>query len=157
MRQFGYLIVQIPKKRTSLSAPGWYRHENPLLSFVDAIYVCRRALDDDSAEIFSDILGGPEQRLSTHLHATLIAGLAIISVTGGLLNIEHLAQAILDAGPQPGQPIPHPTSNSWQVLNRIKCPCASRVTHDPHTPVAAAKATGISIWKERAEETITRV
>jgi hypothetical protein len=79
VRESGLLLVQIPQKRTELSIPGWYNSEDPLISFIDSINVCRKASASEVEETFADVLGGLEQRLSTQLRATLITGLSIIS------------------------------------------------------------------------------
>jgi Heterokaryon incompatibility protein (HET) len=152
------LCVQIPQKRTKLSVPGWYMNENPLLRFIDAVYVCRRSTPDHlDKDLFSDVLGGTEERLEIHLHAILIAGLCILSVTEGPQLIEKLVNAILDLKADPSR---HPVSiippTEWQILNRIKCDCNSPLPHRPLTPVAAAKAVGIQVWRNSEHETVTR-
>jgi hypothetical protein len=157
IREPGRLILQIPKQKSHLSVPGWYRNGNDLLSFIDAVYLCRRASPMVGPDAFSDVLGWPEQKLTIPLHATLIAGLSIISIVGGHQNVDQLVNAVLAAGSETLPTLPDSTSNDWQVLNRMKCPCQSEFTHGPLTPVAAAKAIGLDVWRQREEELVTRV
>lgn len=156
IRQPGLLVVQIPQKRTKFSIPGWYNHDNALLCFIDAIYVCRSASDDVDYNAFSVVIGGQEQRLSIHLHATLIAALAVVSIIGGQ-NVNHIVEAILNARPDPGRPLPLSSEEDWQVRSRIRCPCEHKFTHGALTPVAAAKSIGIAVWREREAGHTTRV
>jgi hypothetical protein len=158
VRQPGLLIVQAPYESTNLSAANWSESSNVLLRFINAVYVCRMASKSfvQPGE-FSDVLGGPEERLSTHLHATLIAGLSIISIVGGHQHIQRLVEAILGGELEPRQKSTGTTQDSWRILSRIKCPCESKYEHGPLTPLAAAKAAGLDIWKERDEEIVARV
>ncbi|CAO3659485.1 unnamed protein product [Umbelopsis ramanniana] len=152
------LIVQVPQKRTELSVPGWYMNKNPVLRFIDAVYACRRSIPDHhDTDLYSDVLGGMEKRLAVNLHATLIAGIFIVSVAEEPQRIEKLVNAILglkvDLNRDQVSSIP-PTD--WQILNRIRCGCESQFPHRPLTPVAAAKAVGIPIWRNLERETVTR-
>ncbi|CAO3686913.1 unnamed protein product [Umbelopsis vinacea] len=158
IREPGLLLVQIPQKRTELSISQWHNNEDPLLSFIDSINVCRKAsCSVVSEEAFADILGGSEQRLSPQLRATLIAGLSIISITGGHQNVADLVNAILLAAPNSFKSISDSTSENNQVLNGTKCLCESTFTHRPLSPIAAAKAVGFSIWKDQEMGLVTRV
>lgn len=157
IREPGRLILQIPKQKSHLSVPGWYRNGNDLLSFIDAVYLCRRASPLVGPDAFSDVLGWPEQKLSISLHATLIAGLSIISIVGGHQNVDQFVKAVLAAGSESVPTLPDSTSNDWQVLNRMKCPCQSEFTYGALTPIAAAKAIGLDVWRQREEELVTRV
>jgi hypothetical protein len=157
-REPGLLFVQIPQKRTELSIQGWHNNEDPLLSFIDSINVCRKAsFSVVSEEAFADILGGSEQRLSPQLRATLIAGLSIISINGGHQNVADLVNAILLAVPNSFESISDSTSENNQVLNGTKCLCESTFAHLPLSPIAAAKAIGFSIWKDQEMGLVARV
>jgi hypothetical protein len=157
-REPGLLFVQIPQKRTELSIQGWHNNEDPLLSFIDSINVCRKAsFSVVSEEAFADILGGSEQRLSPQLRATLIAGLSIISINGGHQNVADLVNAILLAVPNSFESISDSTSENNQVLNGTKCLCESTFAHRPLSPIAAAKAIGFSIWKDQEMGLVARV
>lgn len=158
VHQPSLLVVQIPKKHTELSVPGWYMNKNPVLRFIDAVYACRRSIPDHlDTDLYSDVLGGMEKRLAVDLHATLIAGICILSLAEGPQRIEILVDAILglkvDLNRDQVSSIP-PTD--WQILNRIKCGCDSPFPHRPLTPVAAAKAVGIQIWRNSERDTVTR-
>ncbi|KAI8577244.1 hypothetical protein K450DRAFT_178108, partial [Umbelopsis ramanniana AG] len=48
-------------------------------------------------------------------------------------------------------------SLDWQVLNRIKCECSSDFLHRPLSPVGAAKAVGITVWKNHDQENEERL
>jgi hypothetical protein len=157
IREPGLLLVQIPQKQTALSIPVWYKSGNPLLSFVDSINVCRRESSGVVQEAFADILGGSEQRLSPQLRATLIAGLSIISITGGHQNVADLVNAILLAAPNIFESISDSTSENYQVLNGTKCLCESNFIHRPLSPIAAAKAIGFSVWKVQETGFVPRV
>lgn len=158
VRDTGVLIVQAPYKRTDASIPGWYLSNNTILSFIDAVHVCRQASKHVKPGEYSEILGGPEERLSSQLHATLISALSILSIVGGSQLIQQLVNAILGIDLNSFQPLPDTGSKKdWQGLSRIKCLCESQFTHGPLTPVGAAKAIGIDVWKEREEQIITRV
>ncbi|CAO3674821.1 unnamed protein product [Umbelopsis ramanniana] len=159
IREKGRLIVQAPSKRTSLSIPGWYKSSNSYLRFIDAVYTCRRSCLCISQEAFSDVLGGSEQKLAADLHATLIAGLGILSVAGGDGLVEKLVMAIRGVKLHPIQSLSPPNSlrNDWQVRNVRHCPCGTDSIHRPLSPVAAAKAVGIDIWRERSDDIVNRV
>ena len=159
IRETGRLIVQAPSKRTSLSIPAWYKSRNPYLRFIDAVYTCRRSCLRLSQEAFSDVLGGSEQKLAADLHATLIAGLSILSVAGGEGLIEKLVMAIRGVKPAPIQNVSPLNSvrNHWQVRNLRHCPCGTDSIHRPLSPVAAAKAVGIDICRERSDDIVNRV
>jgi hypothetical protein len=60
IREPRLLMVEIPQKRTKLSVQEWYDSKNPLLRFIDSIYVCRKASNLVDQESFSDILDGYE-------------------------------------------------------------------------------------------------
>jgi Heterokaryon incompatibility protein (HET) len=159
IREPGLLIVQIPQKNTSLSVPTWYKSTNSYLRFIDSVYVCRVSCLQLSQETFSDVLGGSEQKLAKNLHAILIASLSILSIAGGAGLVEKLVMAIRDAKLDPIQ-IALPCSNvftDWQIGNRCQCPCNPDSTHRPLSPIAAAKAVGIDIWRERQEYFVNRV
>jgi hypothetical protein len=53
IREPGLLVMQIPQNKTE-SIPGWYKSENPLLSFVDSINVCRM----ESSGVLQEALRG---------------------------------------------------------------------------------------------------
>ncbi|KAI8581470.1 hypothetical protein K450DRAFT_231465 [Umbelopsis ramanniana AG] len=158
VREPGRLIVHIPPKNSILSIPEWHRNSHPILCFIDAVYVCRRWSSRLHQDAFSDVLGGSESKLTTHLRAMLIAGLSVLSIASGHQLVDKLVQAILADKPEPiknSVPVAIPTD--WQVLNRIKCGCSSKFFHRPLSAVAAAKAVGIDIWMDRPMETVTRV
>jgi hypothetical protein len=158
IREPGLLFVQIPQKRTVLSVPQWHSNENPLLVFINSINVCRKASRSVvSKEAFADILGGSEQRLSPQLLATLIAGLSIISITGGNQNVADLVNAILLAASTSIESKYGSTSNDWQGLDGIKCLCGSTCTHRPLSPIAAAKAIGFNMWESQEKGLVPRV
>jgi hypothetical protein len=128
------------------------------LRFIDAVYVCRKSSTYLNQEAFSDILGGSEQKLASDLHATLIASLSILCIAGcdGLVDI--LVMAILGVKFEPMQDAPpNATYEDWQIGNRRKCRCKSDSVHRPLSPVAAAKAVGINIWRERHKQIVTRI
>ncbi|CAO3674717.1 unnamed protein product [Umbelopsis ramanniana] len=160
VRETGILIVQAPSKRSSLSIPAWYQSSNPYLRFIDAVYTCRRScLRHLRQEAFSDVLGGSEQKLAVDLHATLIAGLSILSIAGGDGLVEKLVMAIRGVKLDPIQNVSPPNSlrNDWQVRNLRHCSCGTESIHRPLSPVAAAKAVGVDIWRERSDDTVNRV
>jgi hypothetical protein len=159
VRESGCILVQIPSKETKFSIPGWYNNPDQLLRFIDAVYVCRRSSSHRlDQEAFSEILGESEPRLAIKLHALLIAGLSILSIVGGYGLIESLVSAVLgvkmDQVPLFEQ---HGLPCDWQILNRRNCGCQSASMHRPLSPVAAAKAAGFDIWRERQEELVSRV
>ncbi|GAB5591849.1 hypothetical protein Unana1_06749 [Umbelopsis nana] len=158
IREPGFLIVQIPQKRTILSVPGWFDHDNALLRFMDAIYVCRKVSDGIDQDAFSEVLGVHEQRLSTQLHATLVAALCIASMVGGPHIVHRMVDVVLKSGPDYALSAPAWPWKDWQTLNRVRCPCEFDITHGPLTPVAAAKAIaiGINVWKERKSRILPR-
>jgi hypothetical protein len=157
IREPGLLLVEIPKKRTKFSIPGWHNNENAVLSFIDSMYVCRQASSSVEQEAFADVLGESEERLSPQLHATLIAGLSIISMTGGNQNLTDLIDAILFAAENSFESLLHSESGDLQVLSGNQCFCQSTCTHRPRSPVAAAKAIVFSIWKGQESALVTRV
>ncbi|KAI9289117.1 ankyrin repeat-containing domain protein [Umbelopsis sp. AD052] len=158
IREQGRLIVQIPSKNTNLSVPEWHRHENPHLGFIEAVYVCRRSSTHHNQEAFADILGGSEQTLKTDLHSILIACLSILSIAGGDGLVEKLVMAILNLESGPIlKPLPSEINTGWCAQNRRQCSCESKSVHRPLSPVAAAKAVGIDIWRERHEHIVKRV
>jgi hypothetical protein len=105
------------------------------------------------------VLGGSEQKLVADLHATLIAGLSILSIAGGDSLLEKLVMAICGVKPAPIQNVSLPNSmrNDWQFRNERHCPCGTESIHRPLSPVAAAKAVGIDIWRERSDDIVNRV
>ncbi|KAI9281373.1 ankyrin repeat-containing domain protein [Umbelopsis sp. AD052] len=158
IREPGRLIVQVPSNYTNLSVPGWHESDHPYLRFVDAVYVCRRSSTWVDQEIFSDVLGGSEQKMATNLHAILIAGLSILSIVGDDSLVEKLVMAILGVPLDPMRnPLPDKTSAQWDVRNRRQCPCDSQLVHRPLSPVAAAKAVGADIWRDRHQYNVNRV
>lgn len=157
IREPGILLVEALQKTTKLSVPGWYENDNHVLRFINSIYVCRMASKAVNSEVFSEVLGSPEDKLYTKVHATLIAGMAIIGIVGGHHNVEKLVKAILDAGPSKGMPLPCSKQDNWQVRDRIKCPCSTGFTHGPLSPVAAVKAIGLYILGRRNEHIVPRV
>ncbi|KAG2180438.1 hypothetical protein INT44_003442 [Umbelopsis vinacea] len=158
IREPGRLIVQIPQIQTSLSIPAWHKNIHPCLRFIDAVYVCRRSSTRLDQEVFSELLGGSEQRLATDLHAILIAGLSILSIAGGDGLVEKLVMAILDIKLDSTTiPPSDDTLADWQVHNRRQCPCNAASFHRPLSPVAAAKAVGIDIWQDRDYQVVNRV
>jgi hypothetical protein len=158
IREQGRIIVQIPSKDTPWSIPEWHDHNHPYIRFIDAIYVCRKSPNRLDEDIFSDILGESEQKLAADLHAILIAGLSILSIAGGSGLVETLVLAVLGEKLDPIQSVsPVVGSNDWQVLNRRRCTCAANAIHRPLSPVAAAKAVGINIWRIQQDEVVTRV
>jgi hypothetical protein len=157
IRQPGRLLVQIPPRNTSLSVPGWCRNQHPVLCFVDAVYVCRMASGLVESEAFSNLLGGSEAKLSRDLHATLLAGLSIVSIVGGGQNVNQLVKAILDTDMHNLQITPEKTPADWQYLKGLKCSCDSEFLHRPLSPIAAAKAIGIDVWRTREKALVTRV
>jgi hypothetical protein len=159
VREPGRLIVEIPPKNTSLSIPTWYGSTNPYLRFLDAVYVCRRSSLRISQETFADVIGGSEQELATNLHAALIAGLSILSIAGGDGLVEKLVMAICEVKMDPiHNMLPHNnTYDDWQILNRFRCSCDPESNHRPLSPIAAAKAVGMNVWRERHSHTVNRV
>jgi Heterokaryon incompatibility protein (HET) len=158
IREPGRLIVQIPTMRTTFSVQPWYNHIHPYLRFIDAVYVCRESSVHVQPGAFSDVLGGLEQTLATDLHAILIAGLSILSVAGGNGLIEKLVMVILGVKLDPIQcASPNDVCDDWQVRNRRWCPCNENGIHRPLSPIAAAKAVGMDIWRIRQVEMVTRV
>jgi hypothetical protein len=158
IREPGRLIVQIPQMKTSLSIAAWHGSMHPYLRFVDAVYVCRRSCTRLGQEVFSDLLGGSEQNLATDLHALLIACFSIISVAGGMGLVEKLVMAILGVKLDPATiPPPNDKTVDWQIRNRRQCICNVESFHRPLSPVAAAKAIGIDIWRNRDKQLVNRV
>jgi Heterokaryon incompatibility protein (HET) len=159
IREPGRLIVQIPPKNTSLSVPTWYKSINPYLRFIDAVYVCRRSSLRLSQEIFADVLGGLEQKIAVDLHAILIAGLSILSIAGGDGLVEKLVMAIRGDKLDPTQNAlqANDVLTDWQIRKRRRCPCSKDSIHRPLSPIAAAKAVGIDIWRERHKHNVNRV
>jgi hypothetical protein len=105
------------------------------------------------------VLGGSEQELAADLHAALIAGLSILSTAGGNGLVEKLVMAIRGVKPVPVQNVslPYSMRNDWQVRNERHCLCGTDSIHRPLSPVAAAKAVGIDIWRERSDDIVNRV
>jgi Heterokaryon incompatibility protein (HET) len=158
IRERGRLIVQILPKNAALSIPGWHRNKHPVLSFIDAVYLCRRWSKRLDQEAFSDVLGGSEDQLETHIHAMLIAGLSVLSIASSHQLVDKLITAILGGNLDPIEDsVSNTTAADWQVLNQIKCGCSSKSVHRPLSAVAAAKAVGFDIWRDRQMETVTRV
>lgn len=157
IREPGMLIVQITKKSRNFGVIEWFDHDNTILRFIDAIYLCRRLSDELDPDAFSEVLGGQEQRLAIKLHATLIAALSIASIVGGAHIVHRVVEAILKCGPDYVPNAPAWPWKDWQVLNRVRCPCESYITHGPLTPVAAAKAIGIGVWREQQKGYMVRV
>jgi hypothetical protein len=155
IRERGRLIVQVPPKKAALSIPGWHRSNDPFLSFIDAVYVCRRWSKRLDQEAFSDVLGGSENQLATHIHAMLIAGLSVLSMANRPQLVDKLVSAVL--GGELDDNVSNVVVPDWQVSNRIRCGCSSESVHRPLSPIAAAKAVGFDIWRKRQGETITRV
>ncbi|KAG2186894.1 hypothetical protein INT44_003121 [Umbelopsis vinacea] len=158
VREPGRLIVHIPPKSAILSIPEWHRNSHPILCFIDAVYVCRGWSSRLHQDAFSDVLGGSETKLTTHLHAMLIAGLSVLSIASGHQLVDQLISAILNHRLEPIEnSVPFAIPSDWQISNRIKCGCSSKFFHRPLSAVAAAKAVGIDIWRDRPMETVTRV
>ncbi|CAO3674639.1 unnamed protein product [Umbelopsis ramanniana] len=161
IREPGLLIVQIPPKNTSLSISTWYKSTNPYLRFIDAVCVCRNSCPrlHLSQEAFSSTLGGSERKLAAELRAVLIAGLSILSIAGGNGLVERLVTAILGAKLEPIQNALQSTNViiDWQVRSRCRCPCDAKSVHRPLSPIAAAKAVGIGIWRQRHSHNVNRV
>lgn len=155
IRERGCLIVQVPPKKAAFSIPGWHLNNDPLLSFIDAVYVCRRWSKRLDQEAFSDVLGGSENRLATHVHAMLIAGLSVLSIATKPQLVDKLVSAVL-GGPL-YESAPNAVVPEWQVSNRNKCGCSAESVHRPLSAIAAAKAVGLDIWRKRQVETVTRV
>lgn len=157
IRESGRLIVQIPAENIASYIPKWRKNTHPYLRFIDAVYACRWSstnIDED----FSDILGGIEETLATDLHAILIAGLSILSIAGGDGLVEKLVTAILGAKlDSPGTISWNGAFSRWQSRNRRQCPCSTDAVHRPVSPVAAAKAVGMAIWRERRKQIVNRV
>jgi hypothetical protein len=141
--------VQIYDQKADLSMPAWYSHANLLLRLINSIYVCRLVSSHIGPEAFSDIFGGQEQRILPCLHATLIASLAIISIVGGNQNAETLVESILWAATESCKSIPEVRTTDLQVVNGKKCACESHSLHKRLTPIAAAKAIGMDVWRKR--------
>jgi hypothetical protein len=95
VREPGRLMVHMPPKHSVLSIPEWHRNSHPILCFIDAVYICRRWSSRLHQDAFSDVLGGLETKLTTHLHAMLIAGLSVLSIASGHHLVEKLINAIL--------------------------------------------------------------
>ncbi|KAI9288283.1 hypothetical protein BC943DRAFT_318139 [Umbelopsis sp. AD052] len=154
IREPGLTIVPRPKQNTHLSIPGWFDHENLLICFINAVCVCRMVSPKVSSQAFSGVLGGLEEKISTPLRGTLIAGLAITSMIGGYNNADLLVKAILSVYSEAVRTSELPTSTDQQVLHRRKCTCGSSHEHRPLSPLAAAKAVGIAVWSARNEKRI---
>jgi hypothetical protein len=158
IREPGRLIVQIPSKKTTLSIPAWHKSDHPYFRFIDAIYVCRQSSSQLDEDVFSDVLGESEKKIARDLHAILIAGLSILSIAGGYGLIEKLVIAILGIKLDPLKfASADDVCDDWQIRNRRHCPCDANDFHRPLSPVAAAKAAGIDIWRIRQSEIVTRV
>ncbi|GAB5590696.1 hypothetical protein Unana1_05596 [Umbelopsis nana] len=93
IRDPGMLIVQITKKSRNFGVIEWFDHDNAILRFIDAIYLCRRLSDELDQDAFSEVLGGQEQRLAIKVHATLIAALSIASIVGGAHIVHRVVEA----------------------------------------------------------------
>jgi hypothetical protein len=158
IREPGRLIVQVPPKETTLSVPAWYNCIHPYIRFIDALYVCRRSSYSLNQEAFADVLGESEQELATDLHSILIAGLSVLSIAGGDGLVEKLVMAILDIQSDPiNYALVNEVNEDWRVLNRRLCVHGEQSVHRPLSPVAAAKAIGIGIWRKRHKKTVTLV
>jgi hypothetical protein len=158
IREPGRLIVQIPAENTASFTPTWRKNTHPYLRFIDAVYACRRSSTNRDEEAFSDILGAIEQTLAADLHAILIAGLSILSTVGGDGLVEKLVTAILAAKQDSSGMISWTgTTAEWQSRNRRQCPCSTDTVHRPLSPVAAAKAVGIDVWRKRHKQIVNRV
>ncbi|CAO3685599.1 unnamed protein product [Umbelopsis ramanniana] len=158
IREPGRLIVKIPPKDASLPAPARTENGHPYLQFIDAVYTCRRASNLLDEEAFADILGGSEISLATDLHAVLIAGLSILSIAGGDGLIEKLVAAILGTDTDIEETsFDNGVYADWKIRNRRQCIYSKTSIHRPLSPVAAAKAVGIDIWRERHKQIVTRV
>ncbi|CAO3692897.1 unnamed protein product [Umbelopsis ramanniana] len=158
IREPGRLIVQITLGKALFSIPAWQKHEHPYLRFIDAVYVCRRLSTRLDQEAFSDVLGGSEKTLATDLHSILIAGLSILSIVGSNGLVDELVKAILDIKLGTDQSLSFDViSMEWLALNRRQCPCGHHDFHRPLSPVAAAKAVGIGIWRQRRKQIANRV
>lgn len=158
IREPGRLIVQIPSKETTLSIPAWHNSDHPYFRFIYAIYVCRQSSLQIDEDVFSDILGESEKKIARDLHAILIAALGILSIAGGVGLLEKLVLAVLRVKVDPKKiASADEVCNNWQIRNRRYCPCHAKDVHRPLSPVAAAKASGIDIWRIRQSELVTRV
>ncbi|KAG2189290.1 hypothetical protein INT44_004432 [Umbelopsis vinacea] len=154
----GRMILQIPSKITPFSVTEWHENTHPYLRFINAVYVCRRSSKILRQEDFSAVLGGSEQMLAVNLHAILIAGLSILAIAGSDGLVEKLVMAIVDIKPSSILTTSsNDISTKWQVYNRRQCPCQNDSIHRPLSPVAAAKAVGIDIWRNRQKQILTRV
>lgn len=157
IREPGRLIVQFPSNKIILSVPQWH-NMHPYLQFIDVVYTCRRLSNRVDQEAFSDVFGGSEQKLATNLHAVLIAGFSILSIAGGDELVEKMVMAILGIQLNPISSIPQKKwREDWHIRNRLQCPCDQHSAHRPLSPVAAAKAVGIDIWRERHKHIVNRV
>jgi hypothetical protein len=87
----------------------------------------------------------------------LIAGLSIISIVGGNQNVEQLVKALLGVKLDALQIVSDSTSSNWQIQNQIKGTCDSAISHGPLTPVSAAKAIRLNIWRQREEEIVLSI
>ncbi|CAO3692831.1 unnamed protein product [Umbelopsis ramanniana] len=54
-------------------------------------------------------------------------------------------------------PSPYENTTNWKLRNRRQCPCNAGPFHRPVSPVAAAKAIGIDIWRSRHSQVVKRV
>ncbi|KAI8574959.1 hypothetical protein K450DRAFT_181501, partial [Umbelopsis ramanniana AG] len=52
---------------------------------------------------------------------------------------------------------PDKPSAQWHIRNRRQCSCNSQSAHRPLSPVAAAKAAGVNIWRDRHQHIVNRV
>lgn len=98
-----------------------------------------------------------EEKLSPDLHAILLAGLSIVNIVGGGQNVKQLVKAILDTDMDNLEITPESTPADWQYFKGLKCSCDSKFLHRPLSPIAAAKAIGVDIWRTREKALVTRV
>lgn len=156
--QPGQLAVQIPSPEIAMKVLGRNLSAHNLLCFMDAVFICRKMSPRVGVEAFSNILGESEAKIATDLHAMLIAGLGILSIAGTDGHIDLLVKAILgEKLKDTKRDKSNQTFPDWLISNRIRCSCISQFAHRPLSPIAAAKAVGMDIWRIREDELVTRV
>lgn len=157
VREDGRLLVQNQWNPRYLH-DNWSNSSNYLLIFVETIYACRKhSYLKIGEEAFSDVIGASEKVLPSYLHATLIAGLAIVSMVRGRHQIEMLLNSILGVSKADymSSTVTHDTKD--QVINHAICCCSHESIHRPLSPVAAAKAIGLYTRKKIKDRLRTRV
>jgi hypothetical protein len=149
-------LLAIPRSKEIMhfSIPGWYDHDDVLIQFINAVYVCRMASLEVSSQAFSEILDCSEENISDPLRGTLIAGLAILGLRGGDYFADKLVTAILSVYAKPVDTTQLTRSNVQRVLRERTCNCESSHAHRPLSPIAAAKSVGIRVWNARDQKRI---